>query len=137
MSFLKAIRKNRTRDALKTICGILLLTLFVAGNTSFGIFHQFFHGQETAVTHSPEQEKDPCHLAIYHFETESLCEHPSHLSGSEKCDQCHFLSCTDQITVRNVSGECVKIQDMINERFIAVHLKSISLQLSSRAPPNV
>lgn len=132
MSFLKTIvDRGRIGDGLKTLSVILLLALYIGGNTSYGLFH----GHDSFQSHSVEKENDPCHRAIYHFEKENGCKHQSHFSKNEKCCECHLLCHSDQLIIRTSSTPFLNTDSIIRVVLTFSHLEGIFLYHPSRAPP--
>lgn len=135
MSGRKSVRKTNSRKALRAFGAAVLLFFYMAGNTSFGILHQLLHQRQITVSHSPSQEKDVCHRAIYHFGKDP--KHNSHYAISEKDDRCHLLAHTEQILISDPRPErivpvCAQAQSRIDLQF-----SGISILLPSRAPPTV
>jgi hypothetical protein len=78
----KGISMRRVQRSTVKVFTFLLLVLFAAGTSNLELLHSFAHSHDAAVTHSSEQESDPCHRAIYHSDIEQGCHHDSHLIGS-------------------------------------------------------
>jgi hypothetical protein len=136
MSILKTITRNkRIRKGLKAATVILLLAIYIAGGTSCGAFHRLLHQDKSVISHSSEEEKDPCHRVIYHFEKDNVCKHDSHFSVKEKCGQCHILCKSDQITVWISSNESVAPHTLTSASLTFACLAQISFDHPSRAPP--
>ena len=125
------MEKCRIWEGLKPFAVILLLVVYIAGNTGYGLFHE----HERFLAHSTEEENDPCHRSIYHFEKNNACKHQSHFSKNEKCGQCHLLCHTDQIIVRSAYTLFVKAVFTIKVVLVFPHLEEIFLYHPSRAPP--
>lgn len=68
----------------------VMLSLYIAGTSGVSRLHQFFHEHEV-VSHSAEQEEDPCHRALYHHDADHGCQHHAHVTASEKCDVCDLI----------------------------------------------
>jgi len=119
---------------LKMNCGILLLAGYLAGNAVYGFIH-LLHGHQTLISHSADQEKDPCHRAIYHFEKENICKHNSHVATKEKCDQCYIFFHSDQMFVRNPAIPSDDFEFVISGVLTPTLLSDVSLHHPSRAPP--
>jgi hypothetical protein len=133
MSGRRSVAKTNTKTALRNLGAAVLLFCYLAGNASFGILHQFLHPRQTTVLHSPAQEKDVCHRAIYHFGKDP--KHNSHFAVSEKDDHCLLLAHTEQILVTAPTAQytipvCAQPQSCAPLRFSSVYTL-----LPSRAPP--
>jgi hypothetical protein len=72
-----------------------LIILYAAASLRIDSLHQYFHGDEIANLHSPEQEINPCHKSIYHQQRDNGCDHRSHVSTSSKCPVCECKVATD------------------------------------------
>lgn len=127
--------KSGIRHGLKAATVILLLAVYIAGNASYGLFHQLFHGHESFISHSPDLEKDPCHRVIHHFEKDNVCKHDSHFAVNETYCQCDILCNPDQMTVLDPSRESVQPDTIIAVIITFAHVGEISLYHPSRAPP--
>lgn len=75
---------------------VLLLLLYLIGSSNVELFHSFAHDDEILITHSDEQEKDPCHRLIYHSDVKDGCGHESHLVVADKCSMCDVAYQSDQ-----------------------------------------
>lgn len=119
---------------IRTFAATLLLFLYVLGNVQVESFHQVFHSLEKAL-HSSEQEKDPCHRAIYHDEKENGCDHDTHLTAVKTCPMCHVVPFNDQYFIVATSRVSPVISDTVAEHFVSGEQIIFSLSLPSRAPP--
>jgi hypothetical protein len=130
-------KHNRTNilEGIKAFSAIILLLLYGIGNIPVELIHQFVHAHETIVAHTDEQEKDPCHVTIYHANRDGSCDHETHLTKVEKCNLCHLLFHSDQIALSVSSSEFTRSYFSINERAVITILRDIAVQLPSRAPP--
>jgi hypothetical protein len=135
MSSWKRNIKNALPDGAKSFPPILLLVIFLGGNTTSGLFHQLFHARDSSLLHSAQQEKDPCHRTLHHFEKKTGCKHQSHVRANEKCDQCHLLSHKDKVGCSNSLSEPIPTPSIINNIPAPHQLTGITLTLPSRAPP--
>ena len=133
MLSLKIIVENcRIWEGFKAVTLILPLALYVASGTGNGLFH----GHQSFVSHSAEEENDPCHRAIYHVEKDSACKHESHFSKNEKCCDLHLLSRhADQIVVRSSLTQFVDSNSVIKTVLTFPHMEEVFLHHPSRAPP--
>jgi hypothetical protein len=135
MSLKKSVRNINTRESLKAFFAIIFLLLYVAGNAPVEIIHQFIHANDAHVSHSADQEKDPCHNTIYHVGKKDNCHHDTHLVKLAKCSLCDLIIHSDHVAIVNQSSESVQSYFLINEHVLPGLPHHIALQLPSRAPP--
>jgi hypothetical protein len=133
MSGRRSVRKIKTRKALRSVGAALLLFCYLAGNASFGILHRLLHQQQTTVSHSPAQERDVCHRAIYHFGKDP--KHNAHFAISEKSDRCLLLAHAEQILIADPTSERAIPHGDQPQTCIALQFSGTSILLPSRAPP--
>ena len=132
LSLLKTMLKNgRILEGFKALASILLLALYLASGTGYELFHE----HQSFLSHSAEEENDPCHRAIYHVEKDNACKHEWHLSKNEKCGDCYLLFHADQIIVRSSIAQSVNIAFNIKVVLALPNLQEIFLYHPSRAPP--
>jgi hypothetical protein len=132
MSLFNVIVKNaRIWEGLKSLSLILLLALYTASGTGYGLLHE----HQSFVSHSIEEENDPCHKAIYHIDADNACSHESHVSKHEKCCACHLLCHPDQIIARSSFTESVYLGAGIKCIFLESPIDDISHSHPSRGPP--
>jgi hypothetical protein len=125
---------NRGKYPL-VILGMLLIVLYMGATWQVQVFHGFFHDHEEVVSHSEEQEKDPCHRQIYHHEPAACASHDAHLIASDKCQICDLAFHTDQTLLSKAVVAAA--------RFEATYFAHCKISLgsywavisSSRAPP--
>lgn len=133
----KVRRKYRLAERVKAFCALFLLLTYLIGNNQFAAFHKLLHKNEgRLVTHSAEQEKDRCHRTIYHYE-KNKCEHRSHLTAIEKCNVCHLVFHTDQVTISHTPEAFIKTYSIIIECPVSAQLADIVISYPSRGPPTV
>ena len=135
MSFGGTIRNRKTGESLKAFFSILLLLLYVVGNIQFETLHQLFHSRENIVTHSSEQEKDPCHTTIYHHETKNDCGHKSHIIVKSTCAFCDVIGHSDQTFISFNSDTSFKFPNVFCADQLSFEVSDTQLKLRSRAPP--
>lgn len=128
-----AIRNKRARDRYKTFSVILLLFLYVAGNVQMESFHQVFHSLEKSL-HSYEQEKDPCHRAIYH-DTDAGCDHKTHVTAVKKCPLCHIVPFNEQHFLIRNTFETISVPNDFGDYPVEIQTPGIDINLAARAPP--
>jgi hypothetical protein len=137
MSLQAAITGRRTAQRLKSLLSVLLLAFYVAGTSQTEVLHQFFDSHDHLVSHSAEQEKDPCHRSVYHLDMETGCGHHSHIVTTDKCELCDLIVHSDEIllsTFENSSTPFFTIDFMFCSSNIERNSQSL---LSSRAPPTI
>ena len=125
---------QRVGNRLRTTAAFLLLLLYVAGNVQMENFHHVFHSIEKAL-HSSEQEKDPCHRAIYHDSEAQGCDHKTHVTEVKKCPLCHVVPFNEQHLAASHSFESISISNHFDEYIISISADRNSSNLSARAPP--
>jgi hypothetical protein len=113
---------------------VFLLLLYFAGNVQFETFHDVFHSVEQSL-HTPEQEEDPCHRAIYHEVESEGCDHETHLTAVEQCPLCHVVPTNTQ----NIeASHAFESRELSNEfgvyAPISLHAWRL-IDLPARAPP--
>lgn len=136
MFFPKANAKKGLRRCLKTSSILLLLFLYTAGNVQLESFHSVFHSLEKAL-HSAEQEKDPCHRAIYHDAADEGCDHKTHVTAVKKCPLCHVVPFNDQLLASSNAFEAASYPENRNSYYTAILVVNSSIALPARAPPVV
>jgi hypothetical protein len=122
-------------ESLKAFSAIILLLLYGIGNIPVALIHQFVHAHDAVVAHTIEQEKDPCHLSIYHAYRDGSCHHETHVTKVEKCNLCHLIFHNDQIVLSSSTSQFIQSFCFINDRVVSALLRDITDQLPSRAPP--
>ncbi len=116
------------------LSAVFLLLLYFAGNVQFETFHDVVHSLEQSL-HTPEQEEDPCHRAIYHEVKSEGCDHETHFTAVEQCPLCHVVPINTQNFEASHSFESLELSNEFGE------YKPISLaawqfiELPARAPP--
>lgn len=118
---------------LKSLSAVLLLCLYIGGNTHLGMFHRFFHKDEAA-NHTSVQEKNPCHRSIYHGQN-SGCKHEFHLVKITTCLLCHTLCHVDQIVFNTTAKTAVRCEPRRFDFSDQIFPDSIRSLFSSRGPP--
>jgi hypothetical protein len=68
----------------------LLLLLYFIGNVEIQGFHDIVHSFERSL-HTPAEEADPCHRAIYHDPSNDGCDHETHVRAVKQCPLCHVI----------------------------------------------
>jgi hypothetical protein len=76
------------KKPLKACSVILLLFLYLLGSAGIESLHNFLHEQERSALHVVENERDPCHVTIYHDEGNAGCDHASHIVKEDTCSLC-------------------------------------------------
>jgi hypothetical protein len=131
----KGISTQRILRETGKVLTFLLLILYATGSSHLELLHSFVHQHDVVVTHSEEQEKDPCHRMTYHNDADQDCDHDSHLIVPDKCQICHLAAHGDQIILPDV---CFASRQFSSEHFN--FYRSIldsywAVISSSRAPP--
>jgi hypothetical protein len=123
--------KNRP---IRIFSALLLLLLYLTGNVQVESFHKVFHSFEQAL-HSTEEEKDPCHRAIYHDAKQKGCDHKTHVTAVKKCPLCHIVPLNEKHIAVNHSFESFSSPSNFEQLSISIQVSEISGGLSARAPP--
>jgi len=133
MFFPKRYKKRNAVKGMKTLSGVFLLFLYLAGNVQIDGFHQLFHAKDEL--HSVEQELDPCHRAIYHDAEKDGCGHKTHLTEIKKCPLCHVVPHNAQHLSSSHSVESFSLPNIFDDASCAIHVGEIFNSLSARGPP--
>lgn len=116
------------------LSAVLLLLLYFAGNVQFETFHSVVHSLEQSL-HTPDQEEDPCHRAIYHEVEDDGCDHQTHLTSIEQCPLCHVVPISIQLFEASHSFESLELSGDFGE-YAPIHLTALELvNVPARAPP--
>lgn len=137
MNFWGVVRKNSLTESIKSLAVILLLLSYLVGTSSVEVFHQLFHNHERLTTHSPEQEKDPCHRSIFHHEKKGSCNHEAHILKIEKCPLFHPVTHNDHLVISSIACATIPSGSSTIAPLIVVELAASNDNLPSRAPPLV
>lgn len=127
--------KRNAKTAFQTTLGVILLFLYVLGSNQTQSIHGLFHIQENAELHSPKNEKDPCHLVIYHHLKESGCHHNTHLVSLRKCPLCDLSFHSEHIPVLRAVIIAPPAENVFIEAFIPLSPTVLPVHRPSRAPP--
>ncbi len=132
---LKKTTLRKRQDSIWQMLTLLLLVFYIAVTSSLQILHVFAHDHEQAVTHSPEQEKDPCHRLLYHHDDAQSCDHDSHLVASDTCDMCDLAYHGDQALLNTFILRTARLK----QEYFSHHKVNLdsywAVISSSRAPP--
>jgi hypothetical protein len=131
----KKVRSKSVAQGLKAFGVFFLLLAYVIGNSQLDTFHTFFHAHEEVVIHSPEQEADQCHRAIYHKDIEDGCEHKAHFTTYDKCNLCDGIFYNEHLSISNPSSELTNPSAALIGDVISFSIIEIVLYLPLRAPP--
>jgi hypothetical protein len=131
----ETIRGRRFSISVKGLCGVFLLLFYFIGNNQVNTFHNLYHDHSNLVTHTADQEKDPCHLSVYHYDGSNGCSHKEHLSVNEKCDLCQPFIHVDELITFDSPGKRIKLNLFCKSKEIPQALADVYIHLPSRAPP--
>jgi hypothetical protein len=130
---IKGLKQRRT--PLSGGFVLLMVLVYLAGAIQFNVIHAALHATALEELHSPENEQEACHKAIYHQAQEGSCHHKTHLVTNDKCSLCHLI-------VPVADPVIIEQQPEINEHQSRVPLISYSSTcqefiplLPARAPP--
>lgn len=124
-------------EKLMRITVLFLMLLYIGSTLTPEQLHSFIHHHEITVTHSADEEQDPCHRTLYHHDTEQGCEHDSHLIAYDDCEGDDQIYHGDYTLLNERS---LLIAEALQEHFdfYKVNLDSYwAVISSSRAPPAV
>ena len=113
---------------------LLLLLFYLTGNVQVESFHKVFHSFEQAL-HSSEEEKDPCHRAIYHDAKQKGCDHKTHVTAVKKCPLCHIVPLNEKHIAVSHSFESFSAPTNFEQLSTSIQVAEVSGGLSARAPP--
>lgn len=125
---------NMQKNTFRVFTAAFLLIFYIIGNTQIGFVHQLFHPDEVAITHSDNQEKNPCHRSIYHGQ-ETGCRHEFHLVKVNTCGASHTLAHVDQLLFPVDAPECIHITAIDSIQPDAGQQSDNELSRPSRGPP--
>lgn len=134
---LKFSVKQRSRYPFRWVPLVLLLIYF-AGTSHLEVLHSFYHHHDKSVTHSEEQENNPCHRSIYHFDFDELaknCGHNAHLVVADKCTICDHNVHQDHLLADLAE---ISFKDFPSQEFISLSADADSyslLHVLPRGPP--
>lgn len=131
------ITSKRVKRSIRQMLALLLLVLYVAVSLKPEIIHSYAHDHMALVSHSDEQETDPCHRLIYHSDFDQDCNHDSHLVVADKCQMCDLVYHGDKTLLSNISFAA---REFGSEHFDFYKLSLDSYWAvisSSRAPPTL
>jgi hypothetical protein len=131
----KESRKGPGIKVLTSISAITLLLLYVAGTVEIDSLHSYVHPEKADFRNPAAQEKDPCHLAIYHNVHDNGCHHKTHLVVSYKCPFCQISLHTEHVVGDRISYESVIFERRTNKSLTNLFILPPASERSSRAPP--
>lgn len=130
---------NRQKKQLKTaISGgfaLIMLFIYLTGAIQFNILHASFHAHTQEELHSPENEKEACHKAIYHQDQAGSCHHKTHLVAHDQCSLCHLIVSMAQPLFQAVEDQLFVHNSPIQINRYLHYPQEIIFLLPSRAPP--
>lgn len=123
------------KKRFQSLAAGLLVLLYIAGHVEFEAIHHELHGEEAHVTHTAADEQDACHVAIYHYSSESGCHHKAHITSEKKCPLCHLFNSVDKVVSQTTLSEKPFLkQESITWHSCIAAVANI-LHTPSRAPP--
>jgi hypothetical protein len=131
------ITSKKLMTSAARLSSLLLLLLYVVGTSHLDLLYSFVHNHDVIVTHSDEQEKDPCHKLLYHNDVKQGCDHKAHLIVSDKCQMCDLIHHGEKslLTLATFSfGDFSEGHFIFYKSSLDSYLAVIS---SSRAPPTL
>jgi hypothetical protein len=91
------IRAQIHRLQLQSVIAVWLLVTYAVGTIGVDAIHYALHDHSTVVVHTPQQEADSCHRALFHHDTENGCKHKTHFTDPVKCKYSHVVFQSGQI----------------------------------------
>lgn len=119
---------------------LVLLLIYFSGTSHLEVLHSFYHNHDQRVKHSEEQEKNPCHRSIYHFDFDELaknCGHNAHLVVADKCTLCDHNVHQDHLLFDLTR---ISSNDFSSPEFISLSVDADSyslLNVLARGPPDL
>jgi hypothetical protein len=133
---------HRAKTAVKTLktalwgCVVLLMVvIYLAGAIQFNAIHAALHASNQEELHSPENEKEACHQAIYHQVPEGSCDHKTHLVANDKCALCHSIVPVAYALVQDTPQHFAEHNSPVQRRAYTCSYQNVVVHLPSRAPP--
>jgi hypothetical protein len=137
MSLLSTTRRKKNKHAVRQACSLVLLLFYIIGTSEINVFHHLSHSYRHQSTHSVEQEKDPCHRAIYHGDHQNGCKHHSHIVKKDKCGTCSIIAHKTQILAPGLEIPSIQFRLCNFDLYASTTLSSSQTLLPSRAPPGL
>lgn len=134
MVFHPDIKRIKAKRKVITFFTLFIASLYLAGISGVARLHRLSHTHEV-VSHTGEQEKDPCHRALYHQDLDHGCHHETHLTVSDSCDVCDLILHAEYIY--SVVSSNTSSTFLSADFFCAIediHTSDI-ISLPARAPP--
>lgn len=117
--------------------GLVFTTMLVylMGSISFESLHKLFMDHAHAKAHTPQQEENPCHIALFHQERAGGCEHPTHFIEIDNCTLCdHSLPVLAALLSESVAVSFDTFQSY-SLALTPLTKAGITLYVAGRAPP--
>lgn len=137
MSHKTTIFSRKLFKSIQAVCALGILVIYVLGNISAGDFHHIWHAAEAPVEHSPEQEEDLCHLALFHHAAPQHCDHEFHVRDKTTCTLCDVILHNEQIIESSEVLVSPIVRAVLNEPLLHLEITAVSLTVSGRGPPAV
>jgi len=126
---------RKVHQLIKVLVAISLLFLYSLGSLDPEFFHHLVHRHEAVEFHTPQQESDPCHVALYHPERGTDCGHEAHFAKEDKCLLCHARI----INIQAIEICAIPLSPALHEvsykNFSGQQIREITIQSTGRAPP--
>jgi hypothetical protein len=131
----KKITKGVVNRGATQVLTLLLLLMYITGTSQLELVHSLAHDHVSLISHSQEQEEDPCHRLIYHNDVENGCGHDSHLIVTDKCHMCDLTLHCVQSLISSVTIDPPAVGDAEFVIYNADEASYRAIISSSRAPP--
>lgn len=111
------------------------LLVYLMGSISFESLHKLFVNHSHTQAHTPQQEENPCHIALFHQERAGGCEHPTHFIEIDNCTLCdHSLPVLAALLSESVADSFHSFQSY-SFALTPLTKAGITLYVAGRAPP--
>lgn len=120
---------------LKVWAVLLLIFLNILGPFNIESVHHLLPEHKNIKLHTAQDERDPCHIKLFHQESGGGCDHTSHFVKEDKCPLCDIQFHS------NPMAEVSAIVLPPSFNIVSVHpslkpyLEKVAYQFTGRAPP--
>lgn len=126
---------TRTSPIVRFFSGTVLLLFYVAGTIGVEWLHRAVHEKAQTELHTPEAERNNCHLALFHQATD--CGHDQHIAEATGCDHCEFIGHQVYDFQIDIFVPNEKIKPFAVTAYVRSVTQTSEACLSLRGPPTV
>lgn len=119
----------------KSCMVILFLFLYFLGSSDIISLHKFSHQYREAELHSVQNERDPCHVTVYHQQRDGGCGHTSHFVKGDKCSICDIQFHSNPIEEVSVIVLPLTFNIASAPNSLTQLIERVNDQFAGRAPP--